>query len=80
MTVDAWVLDAIESLSSRGATLREVQRHIDERHFEELAVDTLEDSLARLEEGGKITFDGERYRLAKRTSKEDALKKLFGDG
>ena len=80
MTVDAWVLEAVEAASNRGVTLRDVQRHIDEKHFEELAVDTLEASLAGLLEAGRITIEGERYHPAKRTSKEDALKKLFGDG
>ena len=80
MTVDAWVLDAIESAGSRGATLRDVQRYIDEKHFEELAVDTLEASLAGLLQAERITIEGERYHPAPRTSKEDALKKLFGDG
>lgn len=80
MTVDAWVLEAIESAGPRGATLREVQRYIDEKHFEELAVDTLEASLEGLLADGRITVEGERYHPAKRTSKEDALKKLFGEG
>lgn len=80
MTVDAWVLEAVEAGSPKGVTLRNVQRHIDERHYEELAVDTLEASLASLEASGKITREGERYFPARRTSKEDALKQLFGDG
>ena len=80
MTVDAWVLEAVEAAGTKGATLRDVQRHIDEKHFEELATDTLEASLAGLLEAGRVTAEGERYHPAKRTSKEDALKKLFGDG
>lgn len=80
MTVDAWVLEAIESAGAKGASVRDVQRHIDEKRFEELALDTLESSLASLLEAGRITVEGERYHPAKRTSKEDALKKLFGDG
>ncbi len=80
MTVEAWVLEAVEVGSSKGVTLRNVQRHIDERHFEELAVDTLEAALVSLQGAGKITLDGDRYFPAKRTSKEDAMKKLFGDG
>ncbi len=79
MTVDSWVLEAIESGGAKGLTVRQVQRHIDEKHFEELAMDTLEASLASLLEAGRITKDGDRYHPAKRTSKEDALKKLFGD-
>ncbi len=79
MTVDAWVLEAIESSGAKGASLREVQRHIDERHFEELAIDTIEAALSSLLAEGRITQDGDRYHPAKRTSKEDALKKLFGD-
>ena len=80
MTVDSWVLEAIESGGAKGLTVRQVQRHIDEKHFEELAVDTLEAALAGLLETGRVTAEGERYHPAKRTSKEDALKKLFGDG
>ncbi len=80
MTVDSWVLEAVEAGAPKGRTLRDVQRHIDERHFEELAVDTIEASLASLLAAGKITRDGERYFPVKRTSKEDAMKQLFGDG
>ncbi|MBW7916617.1 MAG: hypothetical protein H3C53_08055 [Trueperaceae bacterium] len=80
MTVETWVLEAVEAGGTKGVTLRIVQRHIDERHFEELAVDTLESALAALLDAGKITVDGERYFPAKRTSKEDAMKQLFGDG
>ena len=80
MTVDSWVLEAIESGGAKGVTVRQVQRYIDERHFEELAMDTIEASLASLIESGRVTADGDRYHPSKRTSKEDALKKLFGDG
>ncbi|HLV11962.1 MAG TPA: hypothetical protein VKY42_05895 [Trueperaceae bacterium] len=79
MTVDSWVLEAIESSGNKGATVRQVQRYIDEKHFEELALDTIEASLAALLSAGRITQEGDRYHPAKRTSKEDALKKLFGD-
>jgi len=80
MTVDAWVLEAVESAGSKGATVREVQRTIDEKHFEELAIDTIEASVAGLLEDGRLVGETGRYHLAKRTSKEDALKRLFGDG
>ena len=80
MTVDDWVFEAVESSGSKGATVREVQRFIDERHYEELAIDTLEASIAALLGAERITFDGQRYHPSKRTSKEDALKQLFGDG
>jgi len=79
MTVDSWVLEAIASSGAKGATIREVQRYIDERHFEELSIDTIEASVAKLLAEGRITQEGDRYHPAKRTSKEDALKKLFGD-
>lgn len=59
--------------------LREVQRFIDERHYEELAVDTLEAALADLLAGEQVAMDGDRYYPAKRISKEDAVRKLFGD-
>lgn len=70
----------MESAVSKGATVREVQKSIDEKHFEELAIDTIEASIAKLIETARIFVDGERYYPTKRTSKEDALKKLFGDG
>ncbi len=79
MTVDEWVLEAVESAGAKGATVREIQRSIDEKRFEELAIDTIEASIATLLEAARITVDGERYHPAKRTSKEDALKRLFGD-
>ncbi|HRN18172.1 MAG: hypothetical protein WC972_03535 [Trueperaceae bacterium] len=80
MTVNAWVLEAVEEGSHKGVTLRNVQSYIDEHHFEELAVDTLEAALASLLAAGKVTLEGERYYPARRTSKEDAMKQLFRDG
>ena len=81
MTVDDWVLEAVRALSrGRGATLREVQRFIDERHFEELAVDTLRSSLDTLVAKGRLEAVDEHWSVVKGTSQEDAAKKLFGDG
>jgi hypothetical protein len=80
MTVDDWVFEAVEASGPKGATLREVQRYIDEKHFEELAVDTIEASLVSLVGQGRLSLEGARYGVVQRTSKEDALKKLFGDG
>lgn len=79
MTVDEWVLEAIEAAGAKGVTVREIQRSIDEKRFEELAIDTIEASIAKLLEASRITVVDERYHPAKRTSKEDALKRLFGD-
>lgn len=78
MTVEDWALEAVESYGKAGATLREVQRYIDERHFEELAVDTLEDALEQLVTGGRLEHRPPRWYPVKKTSKEDALNKLFG--
>ncbi len=80
MTVDDWVFEAVEMAGAKGATLRQVQRFIDETHFEELAVDTIEASLSSQVEQGRLAQEGTRYQVARRTSKEDALRKLFGDG
>jgi ferritin len=81
MTVEDWTLEAVEALgrSKDGATLRQLQRYIDERHYEELAVDTLEAALAKLESDGRIEKTGSGWKPAHKTSKEDALKKLFGE-
>ena len=79
MTVDTWILEALRSAGSRWLTLREVQRHIDEHRYEELAVDTLQRSLDHLIERGNVEQKGERYAAVSKTNKEDALKKLFGD-
>lgn len=79
MTVDDWVYEAVEKSGKQGASLREVQRYIDEHHYEELAVDTLSRSLETLTQKGRLTGDSERWRVAKRTSKEDAFKQLFGE-
>ncbi len=79
MTVDDWVFEAVDQHGKVGATVREVQRFIDEHHFEELAVDTIEKSLDDLTEAGRLALEGARWVVVKRTSKEDALKKLFGE-
>lgn len=77
MTVEGWVYEAIEAHGKAGATLRDIQRHIDEYRHEELATDTLESALVRLQSRGRVTSGGTRWVIAARTSKEDALKKLF---
>jgi len=79
MTVRTWVFEAIEHIGKDGATLRDIQRHIDEHRFEELAVDTIEAALEELVGDGRVDLEGGRYRVSGRTSKEDALKKLFGE-
>lgn len=78
MTVDDWVLEAVERFA-HGATLRDIQRAIEEHRFEELAVDTIEASLATLAAAGRLVAAGDRWRVQRATSKEDALKRLFGD-
>lgn len=78
MTVETWVFEAIEAIGKSGALVRDIQRHIDEHRYEELALDTIEAALDALLGEGRVEFDGQRYRVAGRTSKEDALKKLFG--
>lgn len=79
MTVDQWVFEAVESHAKTGASIRDIQRHIDEHHYEELAIDTIEASLEKLRAEGRLHLEGTRWHAANRTSKEDALKKLFGD-
>lgn len=79
MTVDDWVYEAIESTGPHGATVREVQRWIDEHHYEELAVDTIETSLDALSDAERIELDGTRWRVLRKTSKEDAMRRLFGE-
>jgi hypothetical protein len=78
MTVDEWVFEALEEHSKSGASLREIQRYIDEHHFEELAVDTIETALDKLAAEERAAKDGTRWKAIKKTTKEDALKKLFG--
>jgi len=80
MTVDDWVFEALERSAVAGATVREIQRSIDEHHYEELAVDTIEASLASLALTGRATEHEGRWRAHRTVSKEDALKRLFGDG
>jgi hypothetical protein len=79
MTVDEWVFEAVETHVKTGASVREIQRYIDEHHYEELAIDTIETSLEKLKGEGRLHQEGTRWHTANRTSKEDALKKLFGD-
>lgn len=77
MSVDDWVYEAVDKHPG-GASVREVQRYIDEHHFEELAIDTIESSLGHLTKQGRISQEGTSWNVVKRTSKEDAMKKLFG--
>lgn len=78
--VDDWVFEALERAGASGATVRDVQRSIDERRYEELAIDTIEASLADLLAAGRATEEAGRWRAVRSTSKEDALRRLFGDG
>ena len=79
MTVDEWVFEAVQKAGKNGATLREVQRFIDEHRYEELAVDTIEAALDKLGGEGRIEVHEGRWVPTRRTTKEDALKQLFGD-
>ena len=79
MTVDDWVFEAVVELGKAGATIREVQAYIDEHHYEELAIDTLENALDTLAAAGRVALEGTRWHPVRKTSKEDALKRLFGD-
>lgn len=79
MTVDSWVLEAVEAAGKAGATVRDIQRYIDDHHYEELAIDTIEAALKALLEEKRVIEERERWRIAHKTSKEDALKRLFGD-
>lgn len=79
MTVDEWVFEAIEKAGKNGATIREIQRFIDEHRFEELAIDTIEAAVDKLEAEGRIERHDGRWVRVRRTTTEDALKRLFGD-
>lgn len=80
MNVDDWAYEAIDAAGGKGATLRDVQRHIDDRHHEELAVDTLEQAIDALVRRKKIEALGpDRWVAAQKTAKEDAIRTLFGD-
>lgn len=79
MTVDEWVYEAVEKSGKGGATVRELQRYIDEHHYEELAIDTIESALDKLEGQGRVATDDGRWFVARRKSKQDALRALFGE-
>jgi hypothetical protein len=79
MTVDDWVFEAVESAGAAGATLRDIQRLIDEHRYEELAIDTIEASLAALASAQRLALEAGRWRVVRQTSKADALKALFGE-
>ena len=79
MAVDEWVVEAIETQGGTGITLLAVQRYIDEYHNEELALNTVRDSLIELAKAGRLINMEDLWYLKTKTSKEDALEKLFGD-
>ena len=78
MNLDDWVTEAVAA-TPHGSSLREVQRYIDEHHHEELSVKVLGDALDKLVRKGLLETDNERYFAVKKTNREDALKKLFGE-
>jgi hypothetical protein len=80
MTVDEWVLEAVQEAGPNGATVRDVQRRVDDSHYEELAIDTIEASLATLARNERVEERDGRWHAIRKTTKEDALKRLFGDG
>ena len=77
MSVNDWIYEAVNK-HPNGANVREVQRYIDEHHFEELAIDTIQKALQQLTKAGRIAQEEDTWKVVKRTSKEDAMKKLFG--
>lgn len=81
MTVEDWTLEAVEAMGKQkeGVTIRQIQRYVDEHHYEELAVDTIEAALDKLEADGKVEKAAGGWKALKKTTKEDALKKLFGE-
>jgi hypothetical protein len=80
MTVDDWVLEAVERLGrGKGSSVREIQRFIDEHHHEELALDTIGTSLARWLKAGRLEQHDGSWRAVKATGKEDAMRRLFND-
>lgn len=80
MTVDEWVFEALERAGAHGATVRDVQRSIDDHHYEELAIDTIESALGTLASAGRAVEKEGRWRALRTTTKEDALRRLFGEG
>lgn len=79
MTVDDWVYEAVQERGKEGSTVRDIQKYIDEHHYEELAIDTIESSLESLAKQQKLVRENDRWQVVKRTSREDAMKKLFGE-
>jgi protoheme ferro-lyase len=79
MTVDDWVFEALEQHPKSGATLREIQRYVDEHHYEELAVDTIEAALENLSKDGRVHKEDTHWHASHKVTKDDALKKLFGE-
>lgn len=80
MTVDDWVHQAVQAAGSRGASVREIQRWIDEHRGEELAIDTIEASLASHENAGRLQQSAPgRWTVTAKTDKADAVRRLFGE-
>lgn len=71
-------MDALRDYGKRGASLRQIQRFIDEKHYEELAVYTLQEKLNGLLEQAKVDFDSstEQYTLVRKSSSH-AFDQLF---
>lgn len=80
MTVEGWVLEAVQAAGARGASVREAQRWIDEYRGEELAIDTIERALASLVAQDRIVRTApDRWTPRPRTDRADAVRRLFGE-
>lgn len=80
MSTDRWLLDAVAALDRRRAvSAREAQRYIDDKHHEELSLGVVEGGLELLVRQGRLRKEQGGYRTAAGTSRDDALRKLFGD-
>lgn len=79
MSTDRWLLGAVETLArGRAVSAREVQRYIDDKYHEELSLGAVEGGLEHLAHQGRLRKERGGYRQASGTSRDDAIKKLFG--
>ena len=79
MTIEVWIEESLRYAGNKGATLRDIQRFIDEHYYEELAVDTLQKSLDKLIEQGRVAQEVDLFKLAQKEDTKTAFDSLFSD-
>lgn len=78
-SVETWIEEALRYVGKEGASLSQIQRFIDEHHYEELAKDTLQRGLNKLISKQRVKEVMGNYVLERPQNSKAAFDNLFKD-